>query len=103
MSDALGKSVRDLLPKHQVRPERAAMERAILGRIVEYFGEAIAVAPLDVLERALAERTDERGMADVLAFVLLRAPALDDWAAALQRGAQRKRELLDEAGGGLTA
>lgn len=101
--DILEMSIRALLPDSQARPERAAMERAALARVAQLLAEAIVQAPTRVLERGLRERTDMREAADLLTHILLGLETRDPWAGALLRGAQMKRTLLDEAGGGLSA
>lgn len=85
------------------RPERAAMERAALARIAAFVGQAISRASTGTLEHALGEATSSMALTDVLAEALLEDATEGEWAAALLRGAQVKRQLLREAGGTLSA
>jgi len=86
------------------RPERAAMERAALTRVTQFMGEAISKTSTRVLEQALGESTSDVAFTDVLAEILLDdAAAGGEWAEALLRGAQVQRDLLQEAGGTLSA
>ena len=84
------------------RPERAAMERAALSRVTSLLGQAISKASTGTLERALGEAAPSMVLTDVLAEALLEDATEGEWAAALLRGAQVKRELLREAGGTLS-
>lgn len=86
-----------------VRPERAAMERAALTRVTSFVGQVISKASTQTLEQALGEAAPSMALTDVLAEALLEDATEGEWAAALLRGAQVKRELLREAGGTLTA
>lgn len=85
------------------RPERAAMERATLARVKSIVDQAISKASNRTLEQALGEAASSMALTAVLAEALLEDAAEGDWAAALLRGAQVKRELLREAGGTLSA
>lgn len=86
-----------------LRPERAAMERAALARVTRWVSEAIARAPGPVLERALSEPAAPEVLTDVMASALLDDSVEGEWAAALLRGANVQSELLEEAGGALSA
>jgi CheY-like chemotaxis protein len=85
------------------RPERAAMERAALVRVGHFVGDAISKTSTRVLEQALGESAPSVALTDLLAEVLLEDAADGEWAAALLRGAQVQRDLLRNAGGGLSA
>jgi FixJ family two-component response regulator/biotin operon repressor len=85
------------------RPERAAMERAALVRVAQFMGDAITKASTRVLEQALGEPASDEALADVLGEAFVRNATGGEWAAALLRGAQVQRELLQQAGGGLSA
>jgi hypothetical protein len=85
------------------RPERAAMERATLVRVTRLMGDAITKASTSVLEQALGEPTTDEALADVMGEAFVREATGGEWAAALLRGAQVQRDLLRQAGGGLSA
>ncbi len=85
------------------RPERAAIERAAFVRVTQYMGDAITKAPTPVLEKALGELQSEQVVTDVLGAAFVRDATEGEWAAALLRGAQVQRDLLQKAGGGLSA
>lgn len=85
------------------RPERAAMERAALVRVTHFMGDAITKASTRVLEKALGEPASDEALADVLGEAFVRDATGGEWAAALLRGAQVQRDLLHQAGGGLSA
>jgi hypothetical protein len=80
------------------------MERAALARITAYVSEAIAKAPTRVLERALSEYSAPGVLANLAASELLYDSSIEgEWASALLQGARVKSELLEEAGGALSA
>lgn len=85
------------------RPERAAMERAALARVIHFMGEAISKTSTRVLEQVLGEPAPSVGLTGVLSEVLLEDAAGGEWASALLRGARVQRDLLREAGGALSA
>jgi biotin operon repressor len=66
-------------------------------------GDAITKASTRVLEQALGEPASDEALADVLGEAFVRDATGGEWAAALLRGAQVQRELLQQAGGGLSA
>lgn len=85
------------------RPDRAAMERATLLRTTRFLGEAITKASTRVLEQALGELATNEAVTDIIREVLVADATGGQWAAALLRGAQMQRDLLQQAGGGLSA
>lgn len=85
------------------RPERAAMERAALARVNSFVGQAISKASTQTLEQALGETAVSMVLTEVLAEAIFKDATEGEWAAALLRGAQVKREMLREAGGTLSA
>lgn len=85
------------------RPERAAMERAALVRMTQFIGHAITNASTPVLEQALGKLASDEALTDVLGEALIRDATGGEWAAALLRGAQVQRDLLQQAGGALSA
>lgn len=93
----------ELAHAQERRPERAALERAAIARVSRFVSEAVGRASTRVLERALAEPEVPEALADVMAGVLLDDAVNGDWAAALLRGAHVQSQLLEEAGGALSA
>ena len=89
--------------RSSLRPERAALERAALVRVTHFVGEAISKTSTRALERVLGEPAPSVALTDVLAELLLEDAAEGEWAAALLHGARVQRDLLREAGGGLSA
>ncbi len=85
------------------RPERAAMERAALVRVTQFIGDAVTKASTNVLEQALGEPAPDEALVDVLGETLVRDATGGEWAAALLRGAKVQRDLLQQAGGGLSS
>ena len=90
-------------PATSVRPERAALERATVARIIQFAREAIAKLSTPVLEHALAVPAAPQTITEVMRSVLLQDPVEGEWAAALLEGAKVQRELLEEARGALSA
>jgi DNA-binding response OmpR family regulator len=86
-----------------VRPERAALERATVTRMIQFAREAIARLSTPVLEHALAVPAAPQTITEVMRGVLLQDPVEGEWAAALLEGAQVQRDLLEQAGGALSA
>jgi DNA-binding response OmpR family regulator len=87
----------------QGRADRMAMERAALARLTALMSAAVASAPTRTLEQALAEPAPSGTLAGVLTDAILADPVEGEWHAALLRGARAQRELLEEAGGALSA
>jgi hypothetical protein len=86
------------LPAPHLPRERDAVAKPLLERMLEALTRLVNEAPLDVLQQASAAPTGAGSAASLLSHLpeaSLRLAAVDPEAAAIARGAERKRSLLE--------
>ncbi len=102
-----GQSTRTQSSQRQtVETARQALVRTFLHRSVQMLERLSAAAPAEALDAALASPSDVGGVATLLSDLApmgLDLSSVDPLAESLARGAIAKQDLLQEAGGGLSA